>query len=1115
MLTFVGTATRANTVQFGNQSGPEVVALEGGGFVVAWTDQQLNTTNARNVLFQRYDANGVAVGGNTMAASINGASEVLTDLVALPGGGFAVAWLSSGVSNILGYILGSAVQVPVARVFAANGTGVSGDVVLFSNNTAVNAVNGVELVANAGGFRAIFTTPETSPATLRVTDVSLAGAFVASTSLGAMTNSGLGSVSAVVEAIAGPGANNQLVMVSANNSNVRGSILTGTGGPASAIGVNGAFDIIDFGTGLYAAVSSAQNPLLSGDTVNVGEMFQYPNLVGGVPANDLALLNIGGNVYLQAYTTNQGVFVRTLDAVSGIVLDTSTIETGYLAQDIEVTRLANGRVAVAWSRTDILGTELYTRLLDWDGTPNFVGTVVSEVLTGSAAADSVSGLDGNDTINATTGADTLDGGAGNDLVRYVNALAAITVDLAVPANNAGAAAGQILLSIEAVEGSAFNDSIAGGTGAETLNGGAGNDVLRGNGGDDVLVASSGADTLDGGAGNDIARFLAAASAVVIDLAQPANNAGAALGQVLIGIETVEGSAFDDAITGAGGAELLLGGGGNDTLAASLGADTLDGGAGIDRLSYALAAGPVTLDMLRPTNTTGAAAGHVALSIEVVEGSAFGDRITGTNGAEMLIGNAGDDLLRSRAGADTLDGGLGNDTLDASGSPGTSLSGGVGDDRMVGGNGGDVLVGGIGNDNAFGAGGGDTIEGGVGDDQLDGGADSDMIDGGEGDDRLHGRDGNDTLFGNLGADILTGYAGSDYIDGEEADDTAYGGAGADTLFGGDGDDVLAGGDDNDVIDTGNGLAEIVTGGAGDDDITAGAGNDRLFGDAGDDEVDGGAGHDFIRGGSGADLLLGGAGNDTIQGEDGADTLDGGAGDDLFYDFVNFVGDFGGEIHGGGGFDTVNFNIRDVSAGILLYLDAFFVQSGAAERTRLAEVEAAVGTALGDTLRGAASDNRLQGLAGDDDLAGLAGNDTLEGGLGADTLDGGEGADLLLGSIGSDVMFGGNGNDIFRLDSSLEGVDVIADFASGDRIQILRARFANVSNVVATADAANAISSSTPRLFFDNAGDDAGALYFDALASDTAGRVLIAQVYTQAQAGGAIPYTALVSADFLFV
>jgi ferredoxin len=61
-----------------------------------------------------------------------------------------------------------------------------------------------------------------------------------------------------------------------------------------------------------------------------------------------------------------------------------------------------------------------------------------------------------------------------------------------------------------------------------------------------------------------------------------------------GIEDLQGSAFNDTLTGDGGPNRIDGGAGNDTLSGGAGDDQLIGGAGIDTLTYATAEKGVTV-----------------------------------------------------------------------------------------------------------------------------------------------------------------------------------------------------------------------------------------------------------------------------------------------------------------------------------------------------------------------------------------------------------------------------------------------------------------------------------------------------------------------------------------
>ncbi|MBL8597210.1 MAG: hypothetical protein JNL14_05680, partial [Devosia sp.] len=133
-------------------------------------------------------------------------------------------------------------------------------------------------------------------------------------------------------------------------------------------------------------------------------------------------------------------------------------------------------------------------------------------------------------------------------------------------------------------------------------------------------------------------------------------AGTPYGDVLAGLTG------DDFIWGRAGRDKLYGNEGDDTLAGGSRGDTLDGGLGRDTASYADAGAKVTANLKSPSANTGDAKGDLYRSIENLEGSRFGDTLTGDNAANRLAGGAGRDKLSGGRGSDTLAGGTGHDTL---------------------------------------------------------------------------------------------------------------------------------------------------------------------------------------------------------------------------------------------------------------------------------------------------------------------------------------------------------------------------------------------------------------------------------------------------------------------
>ena len=238
-----------------------------------------------------------------------------------------------------------------------------------------------------------------------------------------------------------------------------------------------------------------------------------------------------------------------------------------------------------------------------------VGTTKADHIKGTARADVIVGLGGNDVIKGLGRGDRICGGEGSD-------------------------------------------KLIGGDRGDALVGEAGNDTLSGGGGSDGLFGGAGNDTFNGGTGFDLASYFFAPSGVQADL-----TAGTATGgedtDALTGIEDLEGSLFDDTLTGNSGENFFFPGEGNDTV---------NGGGGTtDRVDFFFSLNAVVVDL-----TAGTATGEgtdTLTGIGQVFGSRHDDTITGDADANTLLGGPGNDTISGADGDDTLDGGDGSDTLD--------------------------------------------------------------------------------------------------------------------------------------------------------------------------------------------------------------------------------------------------------------------------------------------------------------------------------------------------------------------------------------------------------------------------------------------------------------------
>ena len=215
------------------------------------------------------------------------------------------------------------------------------------------------------------------------------------------------------------------------------------------------------------------------------------------------------------------------------------------------------------------------------GIENLVGSAHADQLTGDALSNTIRGGAGNDRLDGGAGADTLFGGAGDDVYFVDGALDVVFENAGEGIDEVRTVASSYALSASSeIENLTFVGTGGfAGTGNEFAN------VIIGGAGYDILNGGAGADTLNGGAGNDTATYATSATAVTVNLATGIHTGGDAQGDVLIGIENLEGSAHADQLTGNGAANLLEGGAGNDLLTGGSGADLLDGGLGNDTVAY--------------------------------------------------------------------------------------------------------------------------------------------------------------------------------------------------------------------------------------------------------------------------------------------------------------------------------------------------------------------------------------------------------------------------------------------------------------------------------------------------------------------------------------------------
>jgi len=579
----------------------------------------------------------------------------------------------------------------------------------------------------------------------------------------------------------------------------------------------------------------------------------------------------------------------------------------------------------------------------------------------STGAANLTGNSLNNVLYARSGNNVLGGGTGTDTVDYRYEGSAVTVSLAVTtAQTTGGSGSDTLLGIENLSGSGYNDKLTGNTGSNVLNGGVGADTMTGGDGSDsyyvdntgdvvtetnanastggidlvnsylsaytlganvengrilatgsanltgntlnnVLYAGSGNNILGGSIGTDTADYRYAGSAVTVSLAiATAQTTGGSGSDILLGIESLNGSNYNDKLTGNAAGNVLNGQGG---------ADTMSGGDGADSY-YVDNSGDVVTETNATASTGGTDHVHSYLAAYTLSTNVENGRILAT-GTANLTGNTLNNVLYAGTGNNVLDGGTGIDTVSYAcgviGTTGVTVNLSLTTALATGDSGSDTL---LNIENITGSNYNDTLTGNSGANILDGGSGIDTMTGGDGSDAYYVRDTGDTVIESNatastgGTDLVYSYLAA-YTLGNNVENGRILATGAANLNGNTLNNVLYAGTGNNVLNGVSGVDTVsyqysaasvsvnlatttaqATSGSGSDtlnniDNLVGTNfHDTLVGDAFANTLDGLALNDYLDGGAGNDMLLGGEGSDMLIGSLGKDRLTGGLGNDVF-------------------------------------------------------------------------------------------------------------------------------------------------------------------------------------------------------------------------------------------
>lgn len=751
-----------------------ITALAGGGFVIAWTVDQVDGSDGA-IMARVYDANYQPVGEDFVVHTLTSGDQYDPIVMARDDGGFDVLYSSEGY---LDWNTNTWTEEPgrYVRSFDAQGVAAAEETWLgrYGSATLTDIGNGqyfevygylyvenqefktdiygrilgADYQPIGSGFK--INTSDLGDGLMDVTITTLEnGNVVALWSDDGIHGTGTGVFGQVLTPT-GQKIGTEFVANTFTDGRQLGSEVTALDGGNFVVTWKSGYGQDGSDWGQFGQVFSATG-------TKIGAEFQVNQSGQGVQYYGTPVALEGGGFVIVYYTSNfetntgNAILAQLFDADANYVGDPHVVQAfdmipdNWFVRDPYAAALEGGGFVVGWT-THNHPDEVQLRVY---GAMEFGGSG-DDVLFGTNAGEFIGGAGGNDEIHGLGANDKLDGDEGNDTL--------------------------------------FGDG-----GDDTLSGGGGDDSLDGGNYHDLLQGGTGLDFLSGGFGDDF----------------------------------LEGGGDADTLQGGGGSDTLLGGSGNDLVEGGDQSDTLYGGAGVDTLDGGSGSDVHFVDASDVVTDTGAV-GYDRAQINDAAGVALD--LTGWSGIERVNGHTGDDVIDASSqtsnifltgadGADALIGGSGHD----------AMIGGAGDDTMTGGAGNDTMLGGTGSDDFIGGAGNDVFYiGETTDDVIDGGTGYDVA-------VINEAGGLSLFVGDwVGVERVVGYSGSDFIDatglqsdlilaGGDSGDSLTGGDGNDTFYGGAGDDSLFGGAGNDALIAGSGIDEI-EGGFGNDWMSGGTGAD---------------------------------------------------------------------------------------------------------------------------------------------------------------------------------------------------------------------------------------------------------------------------------------------------
>ncbi|MCB1518766.1 MAG: cadherin domain-containing protein [Hyphomicrobiaceae bacterium] len=391
----VGSETRVNTTTANAQFHPVVAELTGGGWVVVWHSTNQDG-NSNGIYMQRYDADGNAVGDETLVNETTSGDQSEPSVAALADGSFVVTWEGNGTGDGAGIF---------QRVFTpptVDGTNADDALTGTANDDTIFGYAGADLISGGDGGDTIHGD---------------AGADIIRGDGGDDTIDG--------------GADTDRAVYSGNWSDYT---ITESGGtltivdnrPGSPDGTDTVKNVEFFafadGTVTEAQAVQAAPTAIAADSLSVDENSGGGTLVGTLTTTDVNSLDS----FTYALTKDPSGFFEIvgdkLQVKAGAMLDFESVSRYKVT--VEVTDAA-GATHSEKLRIDV--TDLAENIVLTTGDDVFRDKATTETsisgdngndrIVGSDKMDTISGDAGNDRINGRRGADDLAGGTGDDRLR--------------------------------------------------------------------------------------------------------------------------------------------------------------------------------------------------------------------------------------------------------------------------------------------------------------------------------------------------------------------------------------------------------------------------------------------------------------------------------------------------------------------------------------------------------------------------------------------------------------------------------------------------------------------------------------------------------------------------